>query len=110
MEPATFTLSEGGTHAFRAKLGSQGVGSSQLTWSVSPSSLATIDAHGLLTAVKHGEALVTARYSSLEANAQGTIRAIPEAIEAVSATSLSGIVGHSLAESLAVRAVARDRW
>ena len=38
VEPATFTLSEGGTHAFRAKLGSQGVGSSQLTWSVSPSS------------------------------------------------------------------------
>ena len=108
VEPASFTLSEGGTISFRAKLGSQAVGASQLTWSVSPSSVATIDAHGLLTAVRHGEAVVTARYSSLEAKAQGTIRAIPRAIEAVSATSLSGIVGRALADSLAVQAVASD--
>jgi len=108
VEPASFTLSEGGTISLRAKLGSQTVGASQLTWSVSPSTVATIDAYGVLTALKHGEATVTARYSSLQATSQATVWAIPRTIEALTSTTLAGIVGRSLSDGLRVRALSSE--
>jgi uncharacterized protein YjdB len=108
VEPASFTLSEGGTISLRAKLGSQTVGASQLTWSVSPSSVASIDAHGVVKAIKHGEAVVTARYSSLQATAQATVWPIPQNIEALTSTSLAGIVGRPVTGGLKVRAVSSE--
>ena len=108
VEPASFILSEGETVSLAAKLGTTPVGASQLSWSVSPASLASVDAYGTLTANKHGEATVTARYSSLKATSQATIWAIPNGIEAASAKSLAGTVGRSLSDSVAVRAVSSD--
>jgi uncharacterized protein YjdB len=108
VEPASFTLSEGATISLRAKLGSQAIGASQLTWSVSPSTVAFIDAQGTLTAIRHGEATITARYSSLQATAHGTVWPIPRSIEALSSISLAGIVGRPLSDGVQVKAISSE--
>ena len=108
VQPSAFSLSEGETLSFSATLGSASIGASQLTWSVSPSGSATIANNGILLALKHGDVTVTARYASIVATAQGIVKAIPHTVKATSTTSLAGIVGRSLTDSVGVTALSTD--
>ncbi len=108
VEPSSFLITEGEVLNLAAKLGTTSVGASQVTWSVSPSSVATIDSYGNLTAHSHGEATVTAQYTSLKGTSQGIIRAVPDALQAVSSTDPVGIVARSLSDSVGIKAVSKD--
>jgi uncharacterized protein YjdB len=58
--PLSVQLTVGQTQQFTATVLPNGVPDKSVTWSVSPSGLATIDTKGLLTAVAAGQAVVTA--------------------------------------------------
>ncbi|NNM06133.1 MAG: hypothetical protein HKO65_13675, partial [Gemmatimonadetes bacterium] len=108
IEPASFILTEGEQVSLQAKLGNTVMGASQVTWSVSPSKHATVDAYGNVTATKHGEATVTARYTSITANASATVWAIPDHIEVDASLVQAGIVGRPVHDSVGVTAVSKD--
>lgn len=108
VEPASFLITEGETLRMTARLGGTVVGASQVSWSVSPAHVATIDVQGTLTAVTHGEATVTARYRSTQGTAAGTVRAIPDHIRAVLASAPIGTVGRVVSDSIGILAESAD--
>ncbi|MFT4114142.1 beta strand repeat-containing protein [Silvibacterium sp.] len=75
--PASASVYTGGTQQFSATAtysdGSTGDITKQVSWSVTPSSVATISTSGLLTAVAAGSFTVTANSGSVQATATGTV-------------------------------------
>lgn len=108
IEPATVTLVEGEGISLKAKLGSTQVVASHVTWAVSPADVASVDGNGNLKGLSHGEAIVTARFASSQATSLATVLAPPKTIEAESSQFQIGIVGRTLANSVAVRALSAD--
>jgi len=108
VEPATFLVTEGETLNLTAKLGGTVVGASQVTWTVTPSNVATVNAYGALTALQHGDATVTARYSSVQGTSVGYVRAVPYRIKSLVTSDPVGIVGRAVHDSIAILAESKD--
>ncbi len=85
LAPDTVTLTTlGDTLTFTPTVfdaGGSPVASPSVTWSTDPSSVASVDASGLVTAVGTGEAAVTARAGDVEG--VGVVRVAPEAADVV---------------------------
>jgi hypothetical protein len=98
VSPATANVNVGATQQFAATANysdgsSQSIASSAVAWSISPSSVATINGNGVATGVSGGSATVTAAYSGLSGPAALTVNVLPITSIAVSPTSTTISVG-----------------
>jgi uncharacterized protein YjdB len=60
VEPLAAQLTVGQTQQFTATVQPDGVSDKSVTWTVSPSNVASVDSKGMLTALAPGQAVVTA--------------------------------------------------
>ena len=93
LDKTTLELLEGETAVLTATVKPDNATDKTVTWSTSDASIATVDAEGKVTAIKKGEATITAKAGDKTAECKVTVKTIPVSSITLDITSLQLKVG-----------------
>lgn len=108
--PGETTVADGGTRQLTATVSDQQgrvMTGAAVAWTSRDGAVASVDANGLVTALRPGAVWVRASVGAVADSARVTVTAVPTQLAAVGSTSRAGTAGRRMADSLAVRVTDR---